>query len=57
MSRLKTKVPNHKEHLKKPHIFNMQTIVFPNQSEQIEGFTNEILIVASPMTVASLRTV
>lgn len=56
LSRSKIKVPNHKDNSKKC-IFNTQTIGFPDQSEQAEGFTNEILIVASPMTVASLKTV
>lgn len=35
----------------------MQMIWFPDHSEQAEGFTNEILIVAGPMTVASLKIV
>lgn len=36
-------------------IFNKQTIGFPGQSEPAQSFTNEILTVANPMTVASLR--
>lgn len=35
--------------------FNTQSIGFPHKSEQAEGFSNEILIVASPMTVTVFR--
>lgn len=53
-SRSKIKLKSHKEHFKKS-IFNTQSIGFPDRSEQAEGFSNEILIVASPMTVTTFR--
>lgn len=52
-SRSKIKLKSHKDNLKKN--FNTQSIGFPHKSEQAEGFSNEILIVASPMTVTVFR--